>query len=570
MGGHGGLNILPQKRWNVYNYENREKVRKDEAEEAAREQALAEEQRLRDSELRLQTLRARARQQHLPLPQQQAAEEHLLPPQDQAAQPSAEDAVVVADSSRLAESLAISTRDSVSQAGALNAGHINLFEGLDSADFSALPCSAGAQASDAVRPGRAQEVWEKEHKAGEEEKHRLGYGAVGKGGQQPWYARAGDLTVGEGEGQAGKTKEDAGSRGVGKRRIVEVPEAKTDSQKVAFEAPHKLDSQRVTKIKPGEGIHRATDEDRDDNDDKDIIPEDGNEHVSIPRHKKKRKRERRRSASPHSSSSTSLASSDDDANHHRCRSRKHWKKSSAVKAKTSSADRSSSEIPSSSSSDSESDGGARKKQRSRQRSASPDSSSPTSLASSDDDDNRHYRRSRKHRKKHHGKRQFSSSGRSSSQGSSSSSLDSDSDRRVRKKQGSRHSARDRSGERGGQRRRKEHDVGKRQVRETRRELGASGGRKTRNERGTERKKGKGGVATEERMRCKSGGAAAEHGKMSIEALRAERVAREARERERAQMLLLQHHQTTGGRGLGGVVGSVAAGVGNASGVRELG
>ncbi|KAK1584296.1 hypothetical protein Q3G72_031664 [Acer saccharum] len=30
MGGHGGLNILPQKRWNVYNYENREKVRQDE------------------------------------------------------------------------------------------------------------------------------------------------------------------------------------------------------------------------------------------------------------------------------------------------------------------------------------------------------------------------------------------------------------------------------------------------------------------------------------------------------------------------------------------------------------
>lgn len=29
MGGHGGLNILPQKRWNVYNYNNRERVRKD-------------------------------------------------------------------------------------------------------------------------------------------------------------------------------------------------------------------------------------------------------------------------------------------------------------------------------------------------------------------------------------------------------------------------------------------------------------------------------------------------------------------------------------------------------------
>jgi len=29
MGGHGGLNILPQKRWNVYNFDNREKVEKD-------------------------------------------------------------------------------------------------------------------------------------------------------------------------------------------------------------------------------------------------------------------------------------------------------------------------------------------------------------------------------------------------------------------------------------------------------------------------------------------------------------------------------------------------------------
>ena len=29
MGGHGGLNILPQKRWNVYRQDNQEKVRKD-------------------------------------------------------------------------------------------------------------------------------------------------------------------------------------------------------------------------------------------------------------------------------------------------------------------------------------------------------------------------------------------------------------------------------------------------------------------------------------------------------------------------------------------------------------
>lgn len=29
MGGHGGLNILPQKKWNVYNYDNRDIVERD-------------------------------------------------------------------------------------------------------------------------------------------------------------------------------------------------------------------------------------------------------------------------------------------------------------------------------------------------------------------------------------------------------------------------------------------------------------------------------------------------------------------------------------------------------------
>jgi hypothetical protein len=32
MGGHGGLNILPQKKWNVYNWDNREIVDRDKKE----------------------------------------------------------------------------------------------------------------------------------------------------------------------------------------------------------------------------------------------------------------------------------------------------------------------------------------------------------------------------------------------------------------------------------------------------------------------------------------------------------------------------------------------------------
>src|SRR3954469_14047356 len=57
MGGHGGLNILPQKRWNVYNFDNREKVRKDEEEAAREEQLKREQSRKRDTEVRLERLR---------------------------------------------------------------------------------------------------------------------------------------------------------------------------------------------------------------------------------------------------------------------------------------------------------------------------------------------------------------------------------------------------------------------------------------------------------------------------------------------------------------------------------
>ena len=47
MGGHGGLNILPQKKWNVYNYDNRAIVEKDK-ETAAREKKNKFEKRRQD------------------------------------------------------------------------------------------------------------------------------------------------------------------------------------------------------------------------------------------------------------------------------------------------------------------------------------------------------------------------------------------------------------------------------------------------------------------------------------------------------------------------------------------
>ena len=57
MGGHGGLNILPQKSWNVYGQRNRQKVAENEAERDAKEAVAQGKRDQADRERRLLRLR---------------------------------------------------------------------------------------------------------------------------------------------------------------------------------------------------------------------------------------------------------------------------------------------------------------------------------------------------------------------------------------------------------------------------------------------------------------------------------------------------------------------------------
>lgn len=59
MGGHGGLNILPQKRWNVYRRDNRAKVARDEAEYRRREGSEERKRRVGELDRKIGKLRRR-------------------------------------------------------------------------------------------------------------------------------------------------------------------------------------------------------------------------------------------------------------------------------------------------------------------------------------------------------------------------------------------------------------------------------------------------------------------------------------------------------------------------------
>ena len=160
MGGHGGLNILPQKRWNVYNYENREKVRRDE-EQAAREEQLKREQaRKRDTEFRLERLRAAKGL----APLVKAKEEEAEAAEEEPREPEPKNSG--------------------------DPGHINLFEGIKIFD----PVR-GPEKKEGEREGWKKEKRMKKEDGGssgvvvgpEDEKYRLGYGVAGKGVKLPWY-----------------------------------------------------------------------------------------------------------------------------------------------------------------------------------------------------------------------------------------------------------------------------------------------------------------------------------------------------------------------------------------------
>lgn len=206
MGGHGGLNILPQKRWNVYNYDNREKVRRDEEAAAKEEQLKREQSRKRDTEFRVEKLR-----------QARGLTSRVAPQSDESvAEPTASIPV---------ESVAEPSKSES------DSKHINLFEGIRIFD----PIRVGDEKREVKKSkfggdgnGNKKVKREEVRVVGpEDEQYRLGYGVAGKGVKLPWYLekRVADEKNGgeDDEEEWGDAKIEKGKNG-GKKSLEELRE----------------------------------------------------------------------------------------------------------------------------------------------------------------------------------------------------------------------------------------------------------------------------------------------------------------------------------------------------------
>ncbi|CAL8465239.1 g4774 [Coccomyxa elongata] len=156
MGGHGGLNILPQKSWNVYGRENRLKVARDEAKHAEEQREKLEKQRLAESEARRAVLLQQAAQKRLSTDPGPSAETAQLPEPEQ------------------------------QQAPAL-LQHINFFEEHEARD--AHPEVAEEARKEARRRGDEKT---QTSDARFDERFQFGHGLGGarNSASQPWYAQA--------------------------------------------------------------------------------------------------------------------------------------------------------------------------------------------------------------------------------------------------------------------------------------------------------------------------------------------------------------------------------------------
>ncbi|KAG8362890.1 hypothetical protein BUALT_BualtUnG0027100 [Buddleja alternifolia] len=161
MGGHGGLNILPQKRWNVYNYENREKVRRDEEAAAKEEQLKREQSRKRDTEFRLEKLR-------------------------QARGLSSRGSDDKSSSSSLA-SVETESVAEPSKSASSDSKHMNLFEGIRIFDPIHVGDEKKKNDNNNNRNKKVKREEEVRVVGPEDEKYRMGYGVAGKGVKLPWY-----------------------------------------------------------------------------------------------------------------------------------------------------------------------------------------------------------------------------------------------------------------------------------------------------------------------------------------------------------------------------------------------